>query len=211
MSLKAAFAFLVFVFVIAPCFAQDARHSFHALSKAEKEWVMTHPLIAKKSFRCTQQVLLVCEQEAKDKRLDGKTNGGQVDAFRHAYWMAILSVEIGQRRAHKLGKAHEKGNYQSFRSGKFEEGARPDSLASVMDLFNNERGLELRRRFPADTPDQMKERVIAEILQGKMLMLSMDERGHFLDSNRQQIDSEHWKKSWNIPKVLIPSNRELAP
>jgi hypothetical protein len=201
--------FFVFVFFLASISgsAQNARHSFRALSRAEKGWVFAHPFVAKKAFRCTQQVLQVCEQEATDKRLDGKTNGGQVDAFRHAYWMAMLSAEIGGRKAHKLGKAHEKGNRQAFRHGHFEEGARPDSIASAMDLFNNEIGLELRKRFPADTPEQMQKRVVSQILEGKLLMLSMDERGRFLDINRQPIDPGRWKKSWNIPKVLVPTAR----
>jgi hypothetical protein len=204
-SLKHLFAVFVCLLAMISCSAQDARHSLRALSRAEKGWVLAHPFIAQKAFHCTQRVLKVCEQEAQDKRLDGKTNGGQVDAFRHAYWMAMLSAEIGGRKAYKLGKAHEKGNYQSFRRGRFEEGARPDSIASAMDLFNNERGLELRKIFPGDTPEQMQQRVIALILEGKLLMLSMDERGRFLDVNRQAIDPEGWKKSWSIPKVLVPT------
>ena len=43
--------------------------------------------------------------------LDKDPSGGQVDAFRHAYWMARLNEEIGKNAAKSLGKAHEKENY----------------------------------------------------------------------------------------------------
>ena len=41
-------------------------------------------------------------------------NGGALDAFKHAFWMARLTQGIGHRASLSLGKAHEKGNYKAF-------------------------------------------------------------------------------------------------
>ena len=72
-----------------------------------------------------------------DQALKGSGNSGQVDAFRHAFWMANLTKEIGWRRAKRLGLAHEKGNYKAYKKRKSEDGEIPDKMSSEMDLFNN--------------------------------------------------------------------------
>jgi hypothetical protein len=185
--------------------AQSKIASFRALSRPEKYWVVAHPFIAQKAYRITQEALAFTKEESTDKRLDGIGNGGQLDAFRHCFWMARLSQEIGVRKALKLGRAHERGNYLDFKRGKLEEGALPDSVSSVMDLFNNRIGAALGKHYEAENPGQLKERVIDLILHGKLFILSMDERGNFLDAKRQVLDLSQWKKKWGVPKVLVPS------
>jgi hypothetical protein len=167
--------------------------------------VILHPFVAKKAFRITQEVLKVSQEELSDKKLDGKGDGGQVDAFRHCYWMAMLSGSVSPKKAQKLGKAHERGNYLDFKKGRKEEGALPDSVSSEMDLFNNLRGIELRMVHEKESPEQLKTEVIDLILNGKLLIIRTDERGNFLDANHHTIDMTIWKGKWNIPKDLVPS------
>ncbi len=166
---------------------------------------MEHPLIAKKAFHITREVLKTAAEESNDKKLDGKTDGGQVDAFRHCYWMAMLSGSISAKKAIRLGMAHERGNYLDFKKGKTEEGAVPDSVSSAMDLFNNMRGIELRQVHPHEKASEISALVVEMILQGKLLIIRTDERGNFLDANHNKIDLNAWKGRWGVPKDLIPS------
>ena len=186
--------------------AQNRLSSFSRLSAPEKVWVLAHPFISLKALHITQDVLLTCKTVVKDPRLDGIEDGGQADAFRHCFWMAMLSRRIGEKRALKLGQAHEKGNYRSFLKGRTEEGALPDSVSCAMDLFNNRYGIELRNAYWQDNKEQMKERVISEILKGCLVILSRDKAGNYLDAGRAEIDMNLWKGKWNIPKILIPSS-----
>ena len=57
-------------------------------------------------------------------------NTGNGDAFRHAYFTAINSKDLGVKLARDLGAAHETGTKNS-------------SLETKMDLFNNEVGIEV--------------------------------------------------------------------
>src|SRR5258705_12173330 len=84
------------------------KSEFKKLSCAEKHWVFFHPFIAKKAFRLTQQARAASKEMLRSPLLDGDFNGGQVDAFRHAYWMALLTQHMCWRKARWLGKAHEK-------------------------------------------------------------------------------------------------------
>jgi hypothetical protein len=196
--------FLVLPF-IARLGAQNTFRAFRKLSRPEKVWVFCHPFVAKRAYGITKRVLLETNAAASDPRLDTLANGGRLDAFRHCLWMAMLSEEIGGKKASRLGQAHERGNYRQFLNGKAEDGALPDSVSGLMDLFNNQRGLELRKVYPKDELAAMKEHVIQEILDGHLLIISRDAHGNYLTSDHKQIDLTQWKGRWNIPKSLVPS------
>ena len=74
-------------------------------------------------------------------------NGGKLDAFKHSYWMARLTQGIGKRAAFRLGKAHEKGNYQTYQRRRLEDGLLPDKPSTDMDLYNNNIGYKSRFNF----------------------------------------------------------------
>jgi hypothetical protein len=200
---------LLFLCIVLPFFArlgaQNTFRAFRKLSRPEKAWVFCHPFVAKRAYGVTKLVLAETNVAIRDPRLDTLANGGKIDAFRHCLWMAMLSAKIGGKRASALGQAHEKGNYRQFLHGKTEEGSLPDSVSGLMDLFNNQRGLELRKVFPKDDLETMKEHVIQEIQAGHLLIISRDARGNYLTAGLTQIDLTQWKGHWNIPKSLVPS------
>ena len=121
----------------------NALKSFKELSCPEKWWVIGHPFVAKKTLKVSQIARLKTDSIKENNILKGVGNGDQVDAFRHTYWMASLTQTIGQRKAKRLGIAHEKGNKRDFKKGNKEEGSLPDKISSEMDLFNNEVGLKI--------------------------------------------------------------------
>ena len=202
--------FILFLFS-STLFAQGVREtgkirSFRSLGKYQKRWVLFHPFIAKKAYRVTQTVLAETAEIKKDTALDKDDNGGQVDAFRHAYWMALLGQKIKYRKAYKLGLAHEKDNKRDFEKGKPEENALPDSLSSVMDIENNAAGIKLGKANRKLNKDELKALVVREIKAGRMKVLMKDRAGNYLSCDGKIIDMNLWNGKWGIPKCLVNSD-----
>ena len=102
--------------------------------------MLLHPFVAKRAYDCTKYVVAAVDSLKRAGTIGTDHNGGSLDAFRHAYWMANLSSAIGSRKALKLGKAHEKGNYLEYKRHRLEDSILPDSVSCAMDLANNRVG-----------------------------------------------------------------------
>jgi hypothetical protein len=198
---------ICFLFILASVNlnGQSAEKNFHQLSHAEKNWVLFHPFIAKKAFHCTERARFVTDSLRINGILkDG--NGGQLDAFRHAYWMALLTQKISPRKAEHLGEVHEKGNYQDWKKGKEEDSLRADSMMCVMDLKNNSSGIEIGKKFSNDTSIAkipLESLVLKELRAGKLVMIKKNAAGQFLDESGRLIVLEQYNQKWFIPKVLV--------
>jgi len=176
---------------------------FATLSCAEKSWVVFHPFVAKKALQISMEARKTTAEVKQQKLLKGEGNGDQVDAFRHAYWMALLTFEIGERRARKLGKAHEKGNHQQFKKGKTEDGVLPDKISSEMDLFNNELGIEIAKTI---TTEKLIELIINKVKSGYAKIIKQDQEHQFLDNQDKIIPTEELQGKWENRKVLVNSD-----
>ncbi len=187
--------------------ASDAQKSkfqkFKQLSCPEKWWVVGHPFVAKKALKISENTRKITSEVKKNNLLKGEGNGGQVDAFRHTFWMANLTQEIGWRRAKKLGKAHEKGNYRDFKKHQQEDGALPDKASSEMDLFNNNVGIELGKR---STNFELKKMVIEMVSQGNCKIIKKDKTGNYLDCEGNIIPKEELIGKWENIKCLVWSD-----
>jgi len=179
---------------------------FMKMHFAEQWWVATHPFVARKAHRITQNALEVTSQMLKNPALDGDANGGQVDAFRHCFWMASLAQQISPKTALKLGKAHEKGNYRDFRKRQHEEGTLPDSAACEMDLRNNEVGVKLGAANKKASQEELMLKVQLTILNGELWVIKKDTNGEFLDWQGKRLETKDYQGKWITPKCLVPSN-----
>lgn len=178
---------------------------FSTLSCAEKWWVVWHPFVAKKALKVSDEARLATKELRKEGVLnDGLNgNGDQLDAFRHVYWMAKMVHVIGWRKAKRLGKAHEKGNYQDYKKRRLEEGVVPDKVGSDMDMFNNIIGLTIGMTNDAD---YIKSFAIQVILNGNCKVLRVDEEFNFLDQEGKLIPSDKLVGTWENEKCLMNSN-----
>lgn len=184
----------------------SAWNSFWNLSGPERGWVITHLFIANKARKISLEARALSEEIRKDTILDGDSDGGRVDAFRHTYWMARLSQTFCWKKAIKLGKAHEKGNYKQYKKGKKdEEGVLPDSVSSAMDLFNNSVGASIGCANPFLSKKELQELVIQLIIVGKTKIISKNNDGIPLDCNGKLIETDVFFNRWNIPKCLVNS------
>ncbi len=181
--------------------------AFRKLSRPEKCWVLFHPFSAGWAWTITEHVRNVSEGLVNDSILDGDNNGGQVDAFRHTYWLACLSQSMRWKKALRLSEAHEKGNYLSFKKGRLEDAVLPDSVASAMDRYNNRLGSEIGCRNKEISRDSLKVLVIQMILEGNARIIAKNKQGDFLDAEGNILNMELFKGRWNIPKCLLPSSK----
>ncbi len=199
--------FFVLILFINELEAQSSFSKFWKLSPPKRTWVLFHPFKATKSLKISKETNKVADSIAKTNLLDGDKNGGQVDAFRHAYWMARLTQEIGKRAARSLGKAHEKENYLMYKKRRLEDGSVPDKISSEMDLYNNEQGLKLISKKSKVSKNGLIYRIVNAIHQGKMKIIKKDKKGRFLTREGKLITSKSLKGKWENNKCLIPSNK----
>ncbi|WP_223443291.1 DUF6973 domain-containing protein [Polaribacter litorisediminis] len=206
MKIRKTCMLLLFVVSVATN-AQSNFNKFLKLSGPTKKWVLLHPFKAKKALIISSEAQRVSDSIAKTNGLDKDAAGGQVDAFRHAYWMARLRQEIGKCAARSLGKAHEKENYGTFKKNKLEDGVVPDKISSTMDLHNNEEGLKLTIKGSKTPKKGLIYKIINAIAQGKMKIIKKDQEGNFLTCDEKIIRLESLKGKWENNKCLVSSNK----
>jgi hypothetical protein len=183
------------------------KKNFSKLSAPEKRWVVAHPFAAKKAFEATQRARAVTDSLSRNGILkDG--NGGQLDAFRHAYWMALLVQEISAKKAERLGEAHEKGNYLDWKKGVLEDSLRADSMLCVMDLQNNAMGIKLGKQYANDTTHSksLEAVIIENVKHGKMVIIKKNVKGQPEDKSGRIIVPGKYIGKWYLPKVLVSSD-----
>jgi len=173
---------------------------------AEFWWTITNFTIVIPVWKISKKAEQKANEIAKTDILDGVINGGQVDAFRHCLWMAMLTQKIGPKRARKLGLIHEKGNKKDFEKKILEEDKLPDATSVAMDLLNNEIGISIGLNFPNISEKSLIEEVIKYVLTGKCWIIKTDQNGNFLDKESKIIPEEKYLGKWNTPKVLVASN-----
>ncbi len=184
----------------------SAVNKFAKLHFAEKIWVMTHPFVAKKASVISLRAYKLAENMISDTDLDSDASGGQVDAFRHTLWMAMLTIEIGAWKSRRLGIAHEKGNKVDFRKKTLEEGNLPCYISCKMDLTNNELGIKIGKEYKNLSEYKLTRIVKQQILEGKAVKIKKNPEGKFLDSSGKIISDSDYIGRWYSPKTLIPSN-----
>jgi hypothetical protein len=182
------------------------RQSFSNVSSPEKTWVAFHPFKAKKAFLISKEAEKTKDSIANIGNIGNDNNGGQLDAFKHSFWMARLTQGIGKRATYSLGKAHEKGNYKTYKKRKLEDGFLPDKPSTEMDLFNNLVGINIGKVNKKTPKAVLIKKILDSLHQGKLRILSKDSLGNFLDCQGQIIPSILLKHKWNTKKCLVPSN-----
>jgi hypothetical protein len=203
--MKKSLLILGLLFFCNQLFAQTNWERFWKQSCPIKTWVLLHPFKAKKAFLISKDATKIADSIAKTSLLDKDVSGGQVDAFRHAYWMAKLHQEIGRSAARSLGKAHERDNYKSYKKHQLEDGVFPDFASQKMDLFNNKKGLTFSIKNDKKSNIGLIYKIINAIKKGDLKVIKKDKEGNYLTCNNELIPKQELNK-WNNKKCLITSN-----
>jgi len=179
---------------------------FLKLHLPEKIWVLSHPFVAGKANIISENAYKIAEEKLSDPDLDGDGSGGQVDAFRHALWMAMLTQEIGAWRARRLGIAHEKSNETDFKNKTLEEGFLPNFVSCQMDLQNNELGIDIAKKNKTCTQTELIEIVKKKVIEGQAVKIKKNKNREFLDSQGKIIPKQNYLGKWYSPKTLVRSD-----
>jgi hypothetical protein len=201
--------FLILLLFVVPLIGksqQSILKSFFQLSFAEKKWTMGHLFIAKKAWTITQRCRYVTDSLGKLGVPDRDPSGGKLDAFRHTFWMATLSVNIGVKKSLSLGRAHERGDYRNFKHHRFEEGDIPDKAAGDMDLYNNIIGAGIGSVLKGANEKVIVDSILKAISQGSMRIILKDKLGRSCDADFNPIPIEKMHGKWVTPRVLVPSD-----
>lgn len=176
-------------------------------SRPEKIWSAVHPFKAKKVIACARRSQFVTDSLDKAGVLTDR-NGGQLDAFRHAYWMALMINEgMSEKVVRRVGERHEKGNYIDYKKGKQEDSVRADSMMCVMDLRNNASGIAIGKKFrDGDKKLSLIETIVNEAWNGNLAIMHKNAMGGYLDAKGELIDLTQYSEKWYIPKVIVKSD-----
>jgi len=197
---------LFFIFLLMNGCSPKLRQSFSNVSSPEKTWVIFHPFKAKKAFLISKEVERAKDSIANIGNIGNDNNGGHLDAFKHSFWMAKLTQGIGKRAAFSLGKAHEKGNYKTYKKRRLEDGFLPDKQSSEMDLFNNLVGINIGSRYKKTSKKELIQQLLDYLNDGRLRILSKDSLGNFLDCQDKIIPSDSLKGKWETKKCLVSSD-----
>ncbi|MFP2929114.1 DUF6973 domain-containing protein [Pyxidicoccus sp. 3LG] len=104
-----------------------------------------------------------------DKQQEWMNNDGHRDAFRHAYWNALMTREFGEEWTKQFATAHEglPGNYAD---------------REAMDLYNNQVGREIALANPNASPEELATLVQQAVTDGRMVVL--DDKSNLQWSDR---------------------------
>lgn len=105
------------------------------------------------------------------------------DAFRHAFWNALLSSRLGEEFADKVTTRHEQ----------LPEPDKPEDVAKArvreaMDLHNNEVGRTIARENPSATYEKLHNLVQDAVREGRMVV--MDDNDRLVPSNQVDFNGE---------------------
>lgn len=182
--------------------------SYNALSKAEQHWVLRHPIAAFRTHKLAEKAQAAAQEIKSDPDMDNDLNGGMADAFKHTLWMALTAQKIGHDKAVSLGIAHEEGNRMEFENNpNRDNGLIQDKIMSEMDLFNNEIGATLGAENSKVSFDVLEFLVKDAVIKGRCRKIKKKDNSQYLDIEGNVIDINKYKGVWEIPKVLIPSNK----
>lgn len=206
-NMKKRLTIIVFLFLSSQLFAQSNWEIFWMHSSPYKMWVLFHPFKAKKAFEVSLESTRISDSIAKTALLDKDPSGGQADAFRHAFWMASLQQKIGKCAAISLGRAHERGNYKTFKKNRTENGIVPDNASKEMDLFNNKVGLFYSEKGILTSKNELTLKIVNAVLMGDLKIIKKDTAGNYLTCDGELITSEELFHTWKNEKCLVPSNK----
>lgn len=130
-------------------------------------------------------------------RLAWQSNDGHRDAFRHAYWNALLAKEHGAGWTKAFTTAHE---------------GVPGNAANreAMDLYNNEVGRQIASANPGATREQLAALVEQALRDGKLVVI--DRNGNLAWSDQVAIGQHGVAKQETLaPAIGTPKAEPLPP
>ncbi|MEW2353435.1 hypothetical protein [Spirillospora sp. NPDC029432] len=127
------------------------------LTDGERDIIDAHPAEALKAGKIKDFVWAESE-----RRYEGRgVFEGHGDAFRHAYWNAVMHIEMGETWSKDFTTAHER-----------QPGNR--DVREAMDLHNNEVGRQIAREHPHASREELAGHVEQAVRDGRLVVIDRD-------------------------------------
>lgn len=188
---------------------QSYWRSFRKLPAPEKKWVVRHPFAALRIPAIKNRVEHIIRQKYQRNEWDASYSDGQLDALRHALWMALTARTIGVKKARTLGKAHEAGNKIMTKKKQKEHGSLADKASTDMDLRNNEVGLRIAQENQAASVKQLITIIENRIKEGRLWIIKQDKQGRYLTWEGRRLEDKDYRGKWLSPRCIVPSDYNL--
>ena len=129
---------------------------------------------------------------AKKAFLGEGGKGGKTDAYRHAMWQALNVQSIGEKMTRKWSDAHE-----------YSTTADEVETDLIMDIHNNDVGIEIGKQNPDASPEQLGEIIKQRIDRGDLIILEKDNTGKDVikKSNGEPINQSEIRNKETIRKI----------
>jgi hypothetical protein len=152
MSLLMAAALLWAISVVAvPLVSASDLPGYSNLNSDEKPLFWANPWIGYKVYGCAKDA--THETEGRFGRI---RNNDESNAFRHAYWNALMVKRVGYSWAYKWATAHETGAKGQ------------PALEKEMDLFNNREGRFIGNKYSKKSDQVLSNKVYDAVKKGKL-------------------------------------------
>ncbi len=133
---------------------RDRVGDYFGVNPRELELAQEYPVAAALCHRAAQQA----RDEATRRYPDSAFTNGAGDAFRHAYWNALMVRAVGSDLAERFADAHE------------EDPGQPDEQRR-MDLHNNEVGRRIGRIWNRCPEDVVAGEVVRALNSGQLIVM----------------------------------------
>lgn len=131
-----------------------AYEMYNKLTQAERDFLWDHPL-ASMTFKENADKAFA---EAAKRFPSNTLHNGEGDAFRHAYWNALMTKHESEALAKEFADAHETNPGQP-------------AAEKTMDLHNNEVGRQIGKDNPKATDEELADLVEKALKDGKLKKL----------------------------------------
>ena len=137
--------------------------------------------------------------DAQGRAIRGGDDGHN-DAFRHAYWSALMTRHFGENFAASFATAHEgvPGN---------------PAAREAMDLYNNEIGRRIATEHPAASDEDLARLVHDAVMKGQMIVI--DPNGNLAFSSQVRVGQTGEARPNTLPGRMVPpdysSSRDDRP
>lgn len=129
-------------------------YEWNKCSSQEKIFILNHPNKARKMYSNMETAVEMSRETYPD--LDGR--GTERDAYRHAMWQALNVQSVGEEATREMANAHEYRDGQPMKD-------------MIMDIHNNEIGIEIGRENPNASPEELSQIILNHISAGDMIIL----------------------------------------
>ena len=154
------------------------KEKWNKLNRQEQD-VIRYDIRFMKALDMEENSGLAVAETIKQYGRNGK--GDESDAFRHAYWQALNTQDVGEDFTRKMSDAHE-----------YSTKAKDVDLDLIMDIHNNDLGIQVGRENPQASPAELISIIKSKMDAGELLIINKE--GKLIKSNGKPVSKSEIRR-----------------